>query len=567
MALALAGFLLIYLAVTHVRKIARERELFRRRMLEKDRLLEQAYQRLQAIFHVSQTFDEASDEGQVIEPVMDLIAGLQEVKGAIFTLLDEYGHPLSTYSRGDNPLPLMETWQETQTGRGLKEYCQTCERNGAASEWALCSLIKNPFFPQGAVLCLPVKRRDRDFGLVNLFLSGISDLDRPTRDYLRMVIDEAAAGLEGVWVRRKELAALRQLNVLRQKADLSALLNSLLRNIARTLDADFAIMNIPRPGEPDSRLVLSMGDLAQTGRPFLEGILQGVMDSKDPILLGEVAGDPASFPSAKSLISAPLVTPEHTVVGAVLFGTRRSRGFHQRQLALLQTIAGQIAVVVENADLIEEMEYKSMLQERIRLAREIHDGLAQILGLVKIQAGQIRGYLSRGELERAQQTADVFYATLAEAYQDARQAIDNLRLTPDESGLTGWLRQTVDDFKEISGLPVELEINGVINSLPPEIHAHLIRIAQEALSNVRKHARAKQAWVSCQEKSGDLILEIRDDGEGFSPEDVEKSAQHGLRGMRERTELIGGDFQIISFPQKGTTVRLRLPLKDMREVV
>jgi signal transduction histidine kinase len=98
------------------------------------------------------------------------------------------------------------------------------------------------------------------------------------------------------------------------------------------------------------------------------------------------------------------------------------------------------------------------------------------------------------------------------------------------------------------------------SDLAPEVQAQLIRIVQEALSNTRKHAEAQQVWVSCHTVSGELVLEIRDDGRGFSPEDVPGPSRHGMRGMRERAELIGAEFQVISRPQEGTTVRLRLPM-------
>ena len=96
--------------------------------------------------------------------------------------------------------------------------------------------------------------------------------------------------------------------------------------------------------------------------------------------------------------------------------------------------------------------------------------------------------------------------------------------------------------------------------LPPEVHAQLIRIVQESLSNIRKHAQAKQVWFTCQQHEQDLILEIRDDGRGFDPEDVPLVSKHGLQGMRERAELIGADFQVESRPGEGASVRIRLPL-------
>jgi two-component system nitrate/nitrite sensor histidine kinase NarX len=225
---------------------------------------------------------------------------------------------------------------------------------------------------------------------------------------------------------------------------------------------------------------------------------------------------------------------------------------------------GQVALVVENARLIAEVEYQTMIQERTRLAREIHDGLAQTLGFLKLQIAQMQNYLTQNELERLRQSADLCYETLSDAYQDARQAIDGLRISPTGDGLPGWLKQTSQEFKDLTGMPLLLEEIEVRSDLPPEIHAQLIRIVQEALSNVRKHARASAVWINCREVDDDLWIEVRDDGKGFSPEDVPGPSQHGLRGMRERAELVGADYQIISRPDEGTTVRVRLPLADVK---
>jgi signal transduction histidine kinase len=91
-----------------------------------------------------------------------------------------------------------------------------------------------------------------------------------------------------------------------------------------------------------------------------------------------------------------------------------------------------------------------------------------------------------------------------------------------------------------------------------------MRIVQEALSNVRKHAHANQVWIDCIERDGDLYLEVQDDGDGFFPEDVSGTSRHGLRGMRERADLIGADFQIINQVGQGTKINIRLPIYAKR---
>jgi len=109
---------------------------------------------------------------------------------------------------------------------------------------------------------------------------------------------------------------------------------------------------------------------------------------------------------------------------------------------------------------------------------------------------------------------------------------------------------------------VERIISAELPKIEPEIQAQLLRIVQEALSNVRKHSQASQVRVEVRNWKGMLILEISDNGVGFSAEDVPEFSRHGLRGMRERAELIGADFQVISKPQAGTTIRVHLPLKQ-----
>jgi two-component system nitrate/nitrite sensor histidine kinase NarX len=155
------------------------------------------------------------------------------------------------------------------------------------------------------------------------------------------------------------------------------------------------------------------------------------------------------------------------------------------------------------------------------------------------------------------------YQALAEAYLDTRQAIDNLRLTP-EDGLLVWLERVLREFEAAAGLPVERAIHpgagALAGAVSPEVQAQLVRIVQEALSNVRKHARARQVWAGLHDWQGDLVLEIGDDGQGFDAQDVLELSRYGLRGMRERAELIGADFQIISQAGQGTTVRLILPV-------
>ena len=527
---------------------------------ESDQRVSQAYQRLDAIFRVSQKFLDASDEREVTELVLRLSIDLVGAKGASFVPLDDHGQPLAMISQGEMPVPGIEAWMEYLATPEIRQQCGNC--NSTETINRTCPLLHTPSLNASGIYCLPLGRDEHEFGMLNLYMPDDEPISQDTHAFLGALIDQTALALEGVRLRRRELAALRQMQIVRQKNDLNGQLYGLLDNVNQTVDSDFAMLVISQPGSVLANARLIQGDLPLQSQPFVDGVTQGVIASTQPVLLSAVSGDATTAPTVHSLIAVPLLSGRATL-GALVAGNCHATPLNKRQLSLLQIIAGQVALVVQNADTLAELEYATIIQERTRLAREIHDGLAQTLGFLKLQASQMRNYLARGDSERARESLELYFAALSEAYQDVRQTIDGLRIEPANAGLDGWLEQTVIEFRELSGLEVDFNgasLNGV---LLPEVHAQLIRIVQEALSNVRKHAQANHVWVTCHEAEDDLWLEIRDDGKGFAPEDVTRPSQHGLRGMRERADLIGADFQVISRQQGGTTIRVRLPLKGL----
>lgn len=220
---------------------------------------------------------------------------------------------------------------------------------------------------------------------------------------------------------------------------------------------------------------------------------------------------------------------------------------------------------VISEDQLAEIEYKAQIEERARLAREIHDGLAQTLGFLKLQAAQIIGNLEKCNPERLRQLSTSLYDALSEAYLDAREAINMLRVIPGEPSaahLGNWLSQIVEEYRENTDIEVRIQEFSAQTSLPGEVHLQLIRIFQEALTNVRKHAQAQQVIISCRELDHRLVVEIQDDGIGFHPDAIPELSKHGLRGMQERADLIGAHLELVSQPGEGTLLRLSLPIRD-----
>lgn len=530
--------------------------------------------RMQALLELNSSLARASadllDERQLMDAALKAIARLTGALGCSFVPVDEWQQPLPAITYGQLPAPVLSAWSAHLASGMLRERCGACEV--LHSNPGGCPLHPREIGAGMIVHCLhmhlPEKggdtpgqatRPERSLGVLHLYLPPGAAFDDGDREFIASLLPEISMAYEAARMRAQEVTTMRQLRMLRApENDFSASLAGLMQGLAQALEADFVILRL-RPSTDDrlSNLTITYGD-APSGEEPGEAALNAVL----------AGGTPASPSETLPVwLALPLLLPEGPslaaerggrVLGMLAVGANRPFVFHPRQQAILQTIAAQAALLVENERMLHSLEYKVVIEERARLAREIHDGLAQTLAFLKLQSAQMQSYLAQGDITRLSAVLKDNYQALAEAYLDTRQAIDNLRLTPQE-GLETWVERILREFETGAGVRVERALAPLQRELTPEVQAQLIRIVQEALSNVRKHARATYARVSLREWSGELILEVTDNGLGFDAGDVPEISRHGLRGMRERAEMIGADFQIVSQPHRGTTVRLVLP--------
>ena len=557
--LVLVGFgVIVYLGFGRILRLSKERSFLQQRLDDTERQLTAAHQRHKTIFQISQMFAEADDQDEVVDLILRLSMELVGADGASFVPLDERSQPLSAMSVGEMPFPVAEAWIEYLASPLVRQKCGSCQNIEQLTH--ACPLLTKTFLDTKGVYCLSLHRGDQEYGVLNLYVPRNEGLDPEIQTVLRALLDETTSALEGVRLRNRAISTLRQLQSVRDRTNLNALFSDLLENLRDTLDADYALVSSWDRKVDEPKETITSGELPDNTQALVEGILRSVISSREPVIFGKVSGNSASPPGFRSLMAVPLTLRDQNTIGVILIANRRAKAFTNQQLSFLQTVAGQAALVVQNVDLMAQLEYRTMMDERTRLAREIHDGLAQTLGFLKLKSAQAQNYLDRGELDLIRDTINVCHEVLSDAYQDARQAIDGLRISPSENGLAGWLGQTVAEFQDYNDISVSVHDADMVISLAPEVQAQLIRIVQEALNNIRKHAHAREIEISCFQSETDIIIEIRDDGIGFLSEDIPGSSQHGLRGMRERADLIGADFQVISQPQIGTTVRVRLPL-------
>jgi two-component system nitrate/nitrite sensor histidine kinase NarX len=555
--------LVVFWGVGRISSLSSERTSLQKKLDHAENQLAEAYERNKTIFHISQMFAEARDQDQVVELILRLSMEFVGADGASFVPLDERSQPLEAMSIGEIPFPVAEAWIEYLASPKIRELCGSCQEVERLTH--TCPLLIDTFKNTKGVYCYSLNRGDQEYGILNLYLPRNEQFDPDMQAVLRTILDETTKALESVRLRERAISTLSQFQYVQEKTDLNVLFSGLLDNLCGTFDADFALVTIWEGYEDKSKEIITSGDLPENTEALVEGILQSVVSSKEPVIIGKVSGNSDSPPGFRSFMATPLISHGKDLKGVLLVANKHVKAFTNQQLSFLQTVAGQVALVVQNVDLMAKLEYRSMMDERTRLAREIHDGLAQTLGFLKLKTAQSLTYLERGEIDLTKETVKVCHDVLSDTYQDARQAIDGLRITPSEDGWAGWLAQTVAEFKDYNDISVSIHAAELLNPLAPEIQAQLIRIVQEALNNIRKHAHASKIEISCFRSDVDIAIEIWDNGIGFLAEDVPNSSQHGLRGMRERAELIGADFHVTSQTQRGTTVRVGLPITIMEQ--
>lgn len=270
-------------------------------------------------------------------------------------------------------------------------------------------------------------------------------------------------------------------------------------------------------------------------------------------------------PNGNHTIRSPLIVGS-TVVGELCVVHEQQQIFTEDERALLAGLADMAAIAIHNSRLLDRARQVAVLEERDHLAHEMHDTLAQVLGYLHLKAATTRRRLQSGEVDRALEELQEMQDLAHEAYVDVREAILGLRETVGSAGgIVGSLRQYLQKFGRQSGIDARLLVpGGVSTGLAPEGEIQLLRVVQEALTNVRKHAEATSAVVHIDNEGDRLRIAIEDDGKGFdsSRVDREEGRSFGLRSMKERVERAGGRFSVESSPGNGTRIVVLLPLEE-----
>lgn len=301
--------------------------------------------------------------------------------------------------------------------------------------------------------------------------------------------------------------------------------------------------------------------------PVGHGLLGVVLNEGQRLRLPDLTKDPRSHgfpphhPPMRSLLAVPVVCKGPFRGNLYLADKNVAPEFSQEDEETLVRFATTAAIAIDNAYLHQRLNTLAVAEERLRIAHEMHDGLAQVLAYVNTKAQAVKEFLRNDRPEEATRHLDQLAAAAREVYGDVRESIIGLRnaAVPGRS-LGDAIHDYVRSWEAQHGVTCRVRIDRHLR-LSDNAELQLQRIVQESLANVRKHAQAKNVDVTLRQADGRIVATVQDDGLGFNPELLGRAEfpRFGLATMRERAESVGGTVRLDSSPGQGTRVTVEIP--------
>jgi signal transduction histidine kinase len=313
---------------------------------------------------------------------------------------------------------------------------------------------------------------------------------------------------------------------------------------------------LPLGQEAFDQAIAERGPVTISGIADCVEITQGVAAGNHGAKATE-SPSPSLVDQCKSVLAVPLLVKEEVYGGLVLYYST-PRQLSEEEIGLAVTLADHAALAIENARLRTQVRQTAVTAERNRLARDLHDSVAQALYSMTLYAEATNRAMAAGK-------QDVVTENMRELHDMAREAMLDMRLlifelhppVLEDEGLVAALQARIAAVESRGGVQVEVCTDGE-RRLPLPIEEALYWITQEALNNAVKHAKAQHVTVQLRFDEEKAYLEVRDDGLGFDAADAELAGGLGMRGIKERVRQIDAKLHIDSIPEEGTSVKVEV---------
>ena len=436
--------------------------------------------------------------------------------------------------------------------------------------------------PWTSIVCVPMVARGRSTGAIKMFTKvpapdpEMLELLAAIGDQAAMAVDNAQLFAEATRSARRQEGLVQAGLVLASDLSVPSVLGKIVELACDVTDARYGALGVLGPdGVLEDFITTGISDEERAAigdLPRGKGLLGVMINHARPLRLRRISDDrrsigfPMNHPPMTSFLGVP-VTVRGTVYGHLYLTEKRNAPeFTEDDERAAETLATQAGVAIENARLFADAQDRLAMEERHRLAHELHDSVSQALFSMTLQTRAAQLALEKdGPDPRAAVASRLsMLRELTEgAHAEMRALIFELR--PDairEEGLVGAIRKHAEGIAAREDLPIHIAAPENRIPLPADVETEMYRLTQEALTNVAKHAEASQAWVRLyppRQESAELVIEIEDDGTGFDPS-LPRPGHLGLDTMAERAAKLGGRLDISSTPHKGTLIRAAVPV-------
>jgi two-component system sensor histidine kinase DevS len=383
---------------------------------------------------------------------------------------------------------------------------------------------------------------------------------------------EVTEGRAELSQRNEELELINAIaNAVSSTIELEPLLEAMLLRVSSLFGAGAGEIFLREEGRKKFRQAMHVGEAKQvfaTNRIYHlgEGFVGLVAESGKPMWSNDLAGEsrlmrPAVVEAGfNTLVSVPLIG-KGRVVGVLNLAFRGPREISDREVGLLSAMGAGVGIAIEHARLSRQARRVAVLEERERIAMDLHDGIIQSIYATGLTLDSLRLLLAESP-KKAETVLDQIIDGLNAVIRDIRSYILDLQPTRVKSiNFKDAIHELAREFRANTMLDLELKLEDkAVDLLDRKTTSELFLIAQEALANVAKHAEATRVWLTVRNAGEELLLQVIDNGKGFNPEDHGRMMGHGLSNIEQRANSIGGNWHITSSPDEGTTVTVRLAI-------
>ncbi len=362
---------------------------------------------------------------------------------------------------------------------------------------------------------------------------------------------------------------------LTSELSLEVILQKLVEIARSQVDSRYAALSVADADGRIAQFVTSGIDEAARARighiPEGQGLLGVLLREGESLRLDDISQDPrscgfpANHPPMKSLLGVPVQSGGRIIGNLYLADKQGGQAFEDTDEEIVRMLATQAAAAIETSRLQEQLESLARLEERERIAMDLHDGIIQSVYATALHLEDAGEKVSQAP-EEAAQVIDKAIDTLHQVITDIRSYIFELRAQVSEvEDLPGAIRDLAETLRVNTLMSVDVEMKAPAPGHLTQAQAvGLFHIAQEALNNVSKHSRATSVSIKLRSQNGRVKLEVQDNGIGFNASEPSATDRHGLRNIKDRARSLRADLLIDSEVKRGTLLRVELPLGARR---